>query len=143
MDKISLTSQEGDYLAIFVKKGRRSARGLTRARILLLLHDGKTEMDIKGTLGICRATVSNTKRRYREEGLQSALSEKPRSGQPKKYTDRQEVEIIALACTSPPKGRRRWTIRLLTERLSERKGFETINRETIRLVLKKAKLDLG
>jgi putative transposase len=108
-----------------------------------MLHDGMTEMDIKGTLGICRATVSNIKRRYREDGLQCALSEKPRSGQPKKYTEAQEAEIIALACTSPPKGRVRWTIRLLAEKLNEREGFETINRETVRLVLKKAKLDLG
>jgi putative transposase len=143
MSRFSLTPDEVDYLAGFVKKGRKSARELTRARILLMLHDGMTEMDIKGILGICRATVSNTKRRYREEGLQCALSEKPRSGQPKKYTDVQEAEIIALACTSPPKGRVRWTIRLLAEKLNEQEGFETINRETVRLVLKKAKLDLG
>jgi transposase len=143
MSRFSLASDEVDYLAGFVKKGRKSARELTRARILLMLHDGMTEMDIKGTLGICRATVSNIKRRYREDGLQCALSEKPRSGQPKKYTDAQEAEIIALACTSPPKGRVRWTIRLLAEKLNEREGFETINRETVRLVLKKAKLDLG
>ncbi|MGC9444919.1 MAG: helix-turn-helix domain-containing protein [Candidatus Methanospirareceae archaeon] len=54
-----------------------------------------------------------------------------------------EAEIITLACTSPPDGRVRWTIRLLAEKLNEREGFETINRETVRLVLKKAKLDLG
>ena len=100
-------------------------------------------MEVRDTLRISRATVSNTKKKYREEGLQYALSEKPRSGQPRKYTDAQEAEIIAMACTDPPKGRKRWTIRLLTERMKRRKGLETINRETVRLILKKAELDLG
>ena len=143
MDKITFTEKEVENLTDFVKRGRKSARELTRARILLLIHDEKTEMEIKETLRISRATVSNIKKRYRDEGLRSALSEKPRSGQPRKYTDKQEAEIIAMACTDPPKGRKRWTIRLLTSRMKRRKGFETINRETIRLILKKAKLDLG
>jgi transposase len=143
MDKINLKEKEVEYLHDFLKKGRKSARELARAHILLFTHEGKTEMEIKDTLRISRATVSNTKKRYREEGLQNALTEKPRSGQPKKYTNKQEAEIIAMACTDPPKGRKRWTIRLLTERMKRRKGFETINRETIRLTLKKAKLSLG
>lgn len=143
MGSFFLTEEETEYLTDFVKKGRKSARELTRARILLLLHDGNTEMEIKDILHISRATVSNIKKRYREEGLQRALSEKPRPGQPRKYTDKQEAEIIALACTDPPRGRNRWTIRLLTDRLKQRKGFKTINRETVRLVLKKAKLDRG
>lgn len=143
MDKISLTEKEVEYLNDFLKKGRKSARELTRAHILLFIHEGKTEMEIKDTLRISRATVSNTKKRYREEGLQNALKEKPRSGQPKKYTDKQEAEVIAMACTNPPKGRERWSIRLLTERMKRRKDFETINRETVRLILKKQKLNLG
>jgi transposase len=143
MDKINLKEKEVEYLHDFLKKGRKSARELARAHILLFTHEGKTEMEIKDTLRISRATVSNTKKRYREEGLQNALTEKPRPGQPKKYTNTQEAEIIAMACTDPPKGRKRWTIRLLTERMKRRKGFETINRETIRLTLKKAKLSLG
>ena len=143
MDKINLTEKEVEYLHNFLKKGRKSARELTRAHILLFTHEGKTEMEIKDTLRISRATVSNTKKRYREEGLKNALTEKPRSGQPKKYTNKQEAEIIAMACTNSPKGRKRWTIRLLTKRMKRRNGFETINRETVRLILKKAKLNLG
>lgn len=143
MDKITLTEKEIGFLTDFIKRGRKSARELTRARILLLAHDGKTEMEIKETLHIVRATVSNTKKRYREEGLQSALAEKPRSGQPRKYSNIEEAEIIAMACTDPPKGRKRWTLRLLTERMKRRKKFKTIHKETVRLVLKKAKHDLG
>jgi len=100
-------------------------------------------MEIKDTLEISRATVSNIKKRYREEGLQSALTEKPRSGQPKKYTERHEAEIIAQACTKSPDGRKRWSLTLLTEEMRRKEGFATINRESIRLILKKAKQSLG
>jgi transposase len=140
---MKLTEEEVEYLNAFVKKGRRSAREMTRAHVLLLLNDGRTEMDVKDTLRISRATVSNIKKRYREEGLQRALVDKPRSGQPRKYTERQEAEIMAQACASPPEGRARWSVRLLTEELRKQKGFETINRENVRLVLKKRRLGLG
>lgn len=143
MEKIKLTEKEVEYLSAFVKKGRKSARELTRARVLLLVNLGRTEMEIKNTLGISRATVSNIKQRYREEGIQSALTEKPRPGQPKKYTERHEAEIIAQACTKSPDGSKRWSLTLLTEEMRKREGFETINRESIRLILKKAKQSHG
>jgi transposase len=88
MARIKLAEKEVEYLSAFVKKGRKSARELTRAHVLLLVNMGRTEMEIKDTMGISRATVSNIKKRYREESLQSALTEKPRPGQPKKYTER-------------------------------------------------------
>ena len=143
MDKIKLSKKDEEYLKAFVKKGQRSARQLTRAYVLLLLNDGKTEVEVKGTLWVSRATVSNIKRRYRKEGLQSALTEKPRPGQPKKYSERQQAEIIAQACAKPPFGRKRWSIVLLTEEMKKKKDLQTINRESIRLILKKAKLNLG
>jgi transposase len=143
MDGIKLTEKEVEYLNAFVKKGRKSARELTRARVLFLVNRGRTEMEIKDMLGICRATVSNIKKRYREEGLQSTLTEKPRPGQPKKYTERHEAEIIAQACTKSPDGRKRWSLTLLTEELRKKEGLETINRESIRLILKKARRSLG
>jgi putative transposase len=143
MGRIKLTEEEVQYLNSFVKMGHKSARKLTRAHILLLINDGKTEMEIKDILRISRATVSNIKKRYREKGLQYALTEKSRSGQPKKYTEKHEAEIIAQACTKPPSGSKRWTLTLLTEEMRKKEGFETINRESIRLILKKAKLNLG
>ena len=143
MGRIKLTENEVKYLNNFVKKGRKSARELTRAHVLLLVNDGKTETWIKDTLRISRATVSNIKKRCRKEGLQSALAEKQRSGQPKKYIEKHEAEIIAQACTESPDGRKRWTLELLTEEMRKKDGFETINKESIRLILKKAKLNLG
>jgi putative transposase len=143
MERIRLTEKEVEYLSAFVKKGRKSARELTRAHVLLLVSGGRTEMEITDTLGISRATVSNIKRRYREEGLQSALREKTRPGQPKKYTERHEAEIIAQACTRSPDGSKRWSLTLLTEEMRKKEGFETINRESIRLIFKKSKQNLG
>lgn len=143
MEKIQLTNEEVDYLRAFVKTGKKSAREIACAHILLLVNGGRTENEIKKILGTSRATVSNIKKRYREEGLQSTLTEKARSGQPKKYTERHETKIIAQACTDPPHGRKRWTLTLLTEEMKTKEGLETINQESIRLILKKAKLSLG
>ena len=143
MKRIKLTKEEVKYLQEFIKKGKKSARALTRAHVLLLAHRGDKETTIAEILNISRATVSNIKKKYREEGLGSALKEKPRPGQPRKYTEKHEAEIIALTCTSPPKGRKRWSLVLLAEELKKINGFGTINRESIRLILKKAKRNRG
>ena len=132
MDRIKLSEKEVEYLTEFTKKGKHSSRELTRAHVLLLTHKGKTEDVIKEVLGTCRATVSNIKKRYREEGLESALKDKPRTGQPKKYKDRHEAEVIAFACTKPPPGRKKWSLVLLAEELKKIEGLETMNRESIR-----------
>jgi len=139
MIRIKLSRAEVEHIKNFLKKGHKSARALTRARILLLSFQGERCERVSKLLNIDRSTVTNIKRRYAEEGLESALAEKSRSGQPKRYTRKHEAEIIATACTTPPVGRKRWSLVLLAEELKRKKGFETINRETIRLVLKKAK----
>jgi putative transposase len=143
MEGIVLEENEEKFLKNFVKKGQKSARGLTRARILLLANLQKGDTEIAEILGVGRNTIWRIKRRYREEGLESALRDKPRSGQPKKYTERHEAEIIAQACTKSPDGRKRWSLTLLTEEMRKKEGFETINRESIRLILKKAKQNRG
>ncbi|HIH96988.1 MAG TPA: helix-turn-helix domain-containing protein, partial [Thermoplasmata archaeon] len=125
---IRIGEGETKFLREFVKKGRKSAREIIRARILLLANQQKRDTEIAEILGVGRNTVWRTMKRYHEEGLQSALTEKTRSGQPKKYTERHEAEIIAQACTKSPEGRKRWSLTLLTEELRKKKGFETINR---------------
>ena len=116
---------------------------ISRANILLLLHKNESGPSIAKKLNVDADTVYSTKRKYLQNGLEFALIEKPRSGQPKKYDEKNRVEIVAFACTKAPEGRKRWTVRLLAEELRKQKGFETINRETIRLMLKKTKLNLG
>ena len=143
MIEIDLSLEERKYLEQFVKVGMKKARAINRAKILLFADEGYHNQDITKMTGVHRQGAWRTKKRYVEKGLSSVLNENPRSGQPKKYTGTQEAEIIAMACTDPPKGRKRWTIRLLTDRMKRRKDFSTLNRETVRLVLKKAKHDLG
>lgn len=143
MAEIKLEEDELKFLKDFVKNGRKSAREITRSRILLMANQQKGDTEIAETLEVGRNTVWRTKKKYRKEGLQSALAEKPRSGQPKKYTDKHEAEVIAQACTESPEGRKRWTLALLTEEMRKKDGFETINKESVRLILKKAKLNLG
>ena len=143
MIEINLSLEEREYLEQFVKTGIKKARAINRAKVLLFADERYSNDEITRMTGVHRQGVWRTKKRYVDKGLSSVLNEKSRSGQPRKYTDTQEAEIIAMACTDPPKGRKRWTIRLLTCRMKRRKDFETINRETIRLVLKKAKHGLG
>ncbi|GCC10856.1 hypothetical protein IPdc08_00894 [archaeon] len=143
MIRIHLKDDELKFLRDFVIKGRKSARELTRAHILLLANKQKGDTEIAEILGVGRNTIWRIKKRYLEEGLQNALTEKARSGQPKKYLKSHEAEIIALACTKSPDGRKRWSLTLLAEELRMKEGFETINRESIRLVLKKATQNHG
>jgi hypothetical protein len=75
--------------------------------------------------------------------LEYALHDEARPGQPRKYQTDQEAEVVALACSAPPSGRKRWTIRLLTVAARERPGLAKVNRETVRQMLKKTTASLG
>jgi transposase len=141
--KIKLRKEERNFLEKFVRSGTKKARAIARANVLLLADEGYSTKSISKITRVHRRSVWRIKKRYLEEGLESALEEKPRPGQPRKYTEKHEAEIIAMACASPPEGRKRWTIRLLMQKARKRPGFETINRESIRLILKKARLSLG
>jgi len=143
MLQIKLEDHDVNFLHNFVKKGHKNARELTRARILLLSNQQKGVTEITETLGVSRNTTLNIRKRYVEEGLPSVLSDKPRSGQPIKYTEKHVAEVIALACSSSPDGSKRWSLSLLAEELRKKEGFETVNKESIRLILKKAKLNHG
>jgi putative transposase len=134
MIKIELVDAEVKFLQDFVNKGQKNAREITRARILLLANQQKGDTKIARTLLIDRSTAWRIRKKYLKEYLKSTLLDKPRSGQPEKYTERHATEIIAQACTKPPAVRKRWTLALLTEELRKKEGFETINKESIRLI---------
>lgn len=141
--RVKLNSSEIRYLHNFKSSGKKSQREYDRANILLLLDKGKKDTEIADFLEVERTTIWRTRKRYLEEGLEKSLQEKDRSGQPRKYGAEQEAEIIALACSDPPEGRARWSLELLAENLSGQKGLGSINRESIRLVLKKTNVSLG
>ncbi len=141
--KIELDRNSVLELENIVKKGKRAVREVNRARILLLSNSGKRNDEIAETLCVNRNTVLGVKKRYLKCGLAGALHDGERSGQPKKYREKESAEIIALACSSPPHGRKRWSIRLIVEEMKKKKGFEGINRESVRLILKKTTQNHG
>lgn len=139
---IKLNKKEAAFLEM-QKKGNLSLRKYNRINILLLLHKGKRTSEIEDFLQVDRITIWRTKSRYLEQGVEAAIEEEARPGQPVKYTSDHEAELAALACGPCPQGRKRWTVRLLTEAIKSKPGLEGISRESVRLVLKKMNVSLG
>lgn len=140
---IALTEHEQEELREIVNQGTHSARMIKRAQILLHSHAGKTPDEISPWVDTCLSTVYNVRQRYVTEGLESALHEKPRPGQPPKLDMRQQAAITVLACSDAPDGHARWTIRLLADRVVKAEIVDSIAPETIRRFLKKTNLSLG
>lgn len=145
MKQTELRLKESDRRALqtFRSKGVHLAREVNRAHVLLALDSGASEAAICQVLGLGRTALWRTRAAYRQGGLEYALHDEPRSGQPRKYQTDQEAEVVALACSAPPGGRKRWTIRLLTAAAQERPGLAGVNRETVRQMLKKTTVNPG
>jgi transposase len=139
---IDLSADEREQLSLMVRRGKHSSRKVTRARILLLAASGATDEQIVAALCCGINTVERTRRRFVEEGL-GCLNERPRRGQARKLTGKQEAHLVAVACSTPPEGRARWTLSLLADKVVELKFASTIARETVRQVLKKTNLNPG
>jgi transposase len=140
---IQLTSDEIAYLNKYINTGKRSARAIKRGQILLHSHAGKTPEQICEIASTSVSTVYLTRQHYRAEGIAAALEEKPRSGQPRRLSSEQEAALTLLACSNAPDGRAQWSVRLLTDKAIEIGLVERVGRETIRLFLKKMRLNHG
>jgi len=134
---INLSSDELRSLKTSLTKGTLPARDQTRARILDLLHRQHAPTDIAAVLGVGIATVFNIKRRYLAAGLQAAMHERARPGQPCRIDGVARAKITALACSTAPAGHARWTLRLLADKSIELGFCDTISHTTIGEVLKK------
>ena len=145
MKQTELVLKESDRLALreFRSKGVHLMREVNRAHVLMALDSGVPETWICQVLGLGRTALWRTRAAYREGGLEYALRDEPRSGQPRKYQTDQEAEVVALACSAPPGGYKRWTVRLLTAAAQRRPGLVGVNRETIRQMLKKTTVNPG
>jgi putative transposase len=139
---VDLSVDERETLLQLVRRGKHSSRKVTRARILLLAADGLTDEQIVVSLKTAFATVERTRKRFVEEGL-GCLNERPRRGQARKLSGKQEAHLIAIACSTPPEGRARWTLRLLADKVVELNFASSIARETVRQVLKKTNSSRG
>ena len=136
--KINLKQDEENILKRITKQGKEPVRKIKRAQILLLANKKKKTNEIAEILDICPETVGRTKKKYIENGLDYAITERKRPGKPKKIDGRAEAEIITLACSNPPEGRAKWTLRLLAEKVEL-----NISHVAVYNTLKKTKLSLG
>lgn len=141
--RVTLTEAEREELQQLIRAGKTAARTQSHARILLKADSGPegpawTDEAIHEALEVSRSTIARVRERFVEEGLDAALYSK-HWGQPKprKLDGEQEAHLIALACSTPPEGYRRWTLRLLAEAMVEREEVETLSHETVRQTLKK------
>jgi len=142
---VKLTPDEREELETLISSGKSSARKLTRARILLKADEGWIDKAISEALDVGTATVERVRKRFVETGLEAINRRKPRRQYERKIDGNAEAYLIALACSAPPKGRKRWTLRLLADKLVtlEEVDIESVSHETVRQVLKKTNLSLG
>ena len=124
-------------------KGKSGARKIRRARILLLANDGYIDKEVARALGAAVTTVERVRKRFVEEGLEAALSERPRPGAARKLDGHQQAYLVALACSDPPEGKKRWSMRMLANRLVELEVADEISDETVRRTLKKGASSRG
>jgi transposase len=131
-----------------MKSGTHTAQSIARANILLNLDEGlgekREQAEVAKICGVSMVTVYNVSKQYVTEGLAAVLSRKKRDMPPvpSKITEETEAKIIALCCGEPPKGRTRWTLRLLEEKTVELGIVEAISDNTIGRLLKKHRLSL-
>jgi transposase len=140
---VDLSDDERGELQRLLRKGRASARLLTRARILLLAAEDRADEEVAAVLHSSRSTVERTRRRFVELGLAGALHEQPRPGAAPKLDERGQATLIALACSNPPEGRTCWTMQLLADELVARRVVGAISDEAVRRTLKKTASNRG
>jgi transposase len=134
---VQLTPEERERLLALTQKGETKARKVRRAHVLLLADAGKTDGEIQSVLSASPTMVYQTRQKFARDGLEAALSEKPRCGGPRKLDAKGEALLIATACSDAPDGRACWTMQLLADRLVELKVVDSISDEAVRLLLKK------
>lgn len=135
------TTQRNELLSI-VRKGTHSARVINHARILLMAEEGLLNKQIAQTLSITTMPVYTVRRRFQTEAL-GALYDRPRPGKPRKLDGKAEARLTAIACSAPPEGRSRWTVRLLADRLVQLDLVDSISHKTVWETLKKTTSNRG
>lgn len=140
---VQLTEDERSQLVALTRKGKASARRLKRALVLLAASAGDKDEDIASKVQVGVRSIERMRQRFVEEGLEAALSERPRPGKARLLDGKQEALLIAITCSTPPPGRAQWTMKLLADRLVELEEVETISDETVRRVLKRGRSSPG
>ena len=140
---VTLTKAERQQLSHMIAAGKGAARRLAHARILLKADQspdgpGLPDNAIAQAVEVSLPTIGRIRKLFVEEGLEAALNRRlPRRMYLRKLDGEQEAQLIAEACSAPPAGHSRWTLRLLADRLVEMEVVDSVSHETVRQVLKK------
>lgn len=146
--RVTLSGAQRRHLRDLTGAGRPPARTLTHARILLKADDGPAgpgwpDTQIATALDVSRATIERVRAAFGRGGLDAALHRRrPGVTRPRKLDGRQEAHLVTLACSTPPPGQARWTLRLLTDRFVDLDGTR-VSDETVRRLLKKTTSSRG
>lgn len=141
--RLELSAAEQAQLREMLSKGEHNSREYKRAQILLKLDAGERPTAISEQVYCAPSTVKAVKKRYLDGGLSRALNDAPRSGAPPKVTTYHEADVTAIACSTPPEGRGRWTAELLSDELVKLGYEEGHSPTTVRRILKKVNSSLG
>ena len=133
---IQLTQADREYLETLISKGQLAAKAYRRALGLLELDRGKTYTAVSKTLQVSIPTLSKWAAQYTTKGLK-VLSDERRSGRPIQIDGEQRAKITALACSEPPEGYARWSLRLLADKVIELEYCEHISHTEVADILKK------
>jgi transposase len=134
---VALSDDERQELRALIHGGTARARLVNRVQILLHADEGKGDKGIAAALHTGESTVWRIRKRFTEEGVHGALHEVVRPGGARKLTGEQAAYVVALACSTPPDGRREWTMQLLADKAIALGMVETISDGTIRRTLKR------
>jgi transposase len=147
--RVTLTEEERKALELVTRRGKTHARRFTHARALLLCDAGVggpawNVSDVATALGVSSRAIEHLKKRFVEDGFEAALERKPREKPPREviFDGAFEARLIALACSDAPDGRRRWTVRLLADKVVELCIAASVSPMTVQRVLKKTNLSL-
>jgi transposase len=145
---VDLTSKERKYLQHLVSKGKVAGYKIRHAQMLLKADQGRhgpswPDERVAEVFGAHEATVRRLRERFVEEGLDEALQRKKRQNYTRKLDGDAEAHLIAIACSQPPKGRNRWTLRLLADHMVELAVVDSVSHMTISRTLKKTNLSPG
>jgi putative transposase len=140
-EHVQLSEADRTYLENLIKKGTLPAKTYKRAIALLELDRGRTFTEVAEIVGVVIQTASAWAQKYKETGLEF-LTDKSRSGRPTVIDGLQRAKITALACSDPPEGYERWSLRLLADKAVELELVESISYGEVRLILKKTNSSL-
>jgi hypothetical protein len=146
---VRLTSDERKMLFELIKKGKTNKEKLNRARILLKADCGEEgekweDQKIADAFYTTIITVQRTRQSLVEEGLENTLNRQPSKNHKKRIIQgEEEAYLVAMACSEPPEGHCRWTVRLLADKMVELEYLPSVSHMTVHNALKKTKLSLG